>query len=233
MSESLSHRDKTTIATVGRVRGTRAETLLQYAQLKTARSADAARKQLERLCAQSYLAASPLPRGSRLFRLSNKGVVITGAPPAYANSPSTGIAAEMLAVSALAWQTEEFLFLTKSEVEDLLGNSGPDSAMPRLTSRFVLRPVKADGDEAGAVSELHLHAFLAELRPADELARRVEVIFQQATRNPLLAVLIQVGLFGVTVAVPSPGVKASLKARIFPFETSVVVVEDIQDLVAH
>ena len=233
MSENLSHRDQTTLAVLARVRGARAETLLNYSQLKSERSADAARKHLERLCDQGFLAASALPRGSRLFRLSSKGVALTGAPPAYANSPSTGIAAEMLAVSTLAWRMEEFLFPTKAELEELLGSSGPDSSKPRLTSRCVLRPVKTDGDNTGAASELHFHAFLAELRPVEEMAKRIEIIIQQASRSAVLAGLIQTGLFGVTAAVASRGVKATLEGKTFAVQTSLVVVEELQDLIAR
>jgi hypothetical protein len=231
MSESLSHRDKITLATIARVRGIRAETLLNYPQLKSERSPDAVRKQLERLCDHGFLAASPLPRGPRLFRLSSKGVALTGAPPAYANSPSVGIGAEMLAVSALAWRTDEFLFPTKGELEGLLSSSESDSVKPRLTSRFVLRPVTAGGIKAGSTSELHLHAFMAELRPAEELAKRIEIIVQQSGRSTVLAGLIQSGLFGVTAALPSRGVKASLETKSFAVETALVVVEELQDLI--
>ena len=178
------------LATIARVRGVRAETLLHFPQLKSDRSADAARKPLERLCDQGFLAASSLPRGSRLFRLSSKGVAVTGAPPAYANSPSSGIAAEMLAVSTLAWRMEEFLFLTKPELDELLSKIAPDAEKPRHAGRFVLRPAKTAGGEA---PELHLHAFMAELRPAEDLARRAGVVLDNLRRSPIFRDLIRAG----------------------------------------
>lgn len=229
MSENLGSRDKIRLATIARIRGVRAKTLLNYPQLKTERSEDAARKPLERLCDQGFLAASSLPRGSRLFRLSTKGVALTGAPPAYAASPSAGIAAEMLAVSALAWQTEEFLFPTRAEVEELLASFAPDAEKPKVTSRFVLRRVATDSGEV----ELPLHAFMAELRPADELARRAGVVLGGLRRSTVFRDLLQAGLLGLTIAVPSRGVKASLSSKPFETETSIVVVEELQDLVAH
>jgi hypothetical protein len=229
MSESWSSRDKKTLATLERLRGARAETLLNYPCLKPLPSGEAARKQLERLRDQGLLASSPLPRGSALFRLSRKGVALTGAPPAYASSPSTGIAAEMLAVSALAWRTDEFLFLTKSEMEALLAGLTSDPEPPKVSGRFVLRPVKTAGDNP-PVSELRLHAFLAEMRPAEELVKRASVIVQNLKRGHIFAELIQARLLGLTIAVPSRGVKTSLTGKPFEIETSIVIVEELQDL---
>jgi|ERR1041385_1484752 hypothetical protein len=231
MSESLSSRDKTTLATFARVRGARAETLLKYPCLKPARSADAARKQLERLCDQGSLAASALPRGSRLFRLSSKGVALTGAPAAYATSPSAGIAAEMIAVSTLAWR-DEFLFPTKAELDDLLAELARGSEWPKHNGRFVLRPVTTAGPN-GPVTEFRLNAFLAELRPADELVKRAGVIVQNLSRSILFAELIQARLLGLTIAVPSHGVKTSLAGKLPEAEASIVVVEELQDIIAH
>ena len=233
MSESFSSRDKITLHTIARVRGVRAETLLHYLQLKAGRSAEATRKQLERLCASGFAAASALPRGSRLFRLSRKGVALTGAPAAYAGSPSTGIAADMIAVSSLAWRTDEFLFPTKTELEELLAGLAPDSEKPKPAVRFVLRPVKADGDNGRSSAVLHLHAFMAELRPADDLARRAGVVLDGLRRSAVFRDLIQARLLGFTIAVPSRGVKASLEGKPFEIETSIVVVEELQDLIAH
>jgi hypothetical protein len=228
MSESLSSRDRIRLATIARIRGVRAERLINYPQLKFEKSADAARKPLERLCAQGFLAASALPRGLRLFRLSSKGVAVTGAPPAYAASPSTGIAAEMLGVSALAWQTEEFLFPTKAELEELVATLAPAEENPKLTSRFVLRPVIKCGE-----TELHLHAFMAELRPASDLARRVGVVLSNLRSSAVFRDLLHLGLLGFTIVVPSRGVKSSLERNSFEVETSIVVVEELQDLIAH
>lgn len=232
MSETPSHRDRSVLALIARLRGIRAETLIRYAPFMGL-SVDAARKLLERLCDQGFLAASPLPRGSRIFRLSSKGVASTGAPPAYASSPSAGIAAEMLAVSALAWRTEEYLFPTKAELEELLVRLVPSPEKPKLTGRFVLKLAVANTEDGGSASELHLHAFIAELRPADDLARRAGVVLDNLQRHEAFQDLIQARLLGVTIVVPSRGVRASFIAKPFKCETSLVVVEDLQDLLAH
>jgi hypothetical protein len=232
MSEKLSSRDLAVLFIIARTRGARAKTIARHPLFKT-ESADAVRKRLERLCDQGFLVASKLPRGPQIFRLSQKGVALTGAPAAYANSPSAGIAADMIAVSELCLQ-EECLFPTRAELEELFAEIASDSERPRLAGRFVLRLVNtAGGDRSGASSELHLHAFLAELRTADDLARRAGVVIDSLRRSPVFRDLIQANLLGLTICAPSRGVKASLEARIFPVETSVVVVEELQDLIAH
>ncbi len=232
MRKKLSSLDLAALAIIARSRGARAEKVARHPLFKT-ESIDAVRKRLERLCDQGLLVASKLPRGPQIFRLSHEGVALTGAPAAYANSPSAGIGADMIAVSELCLH-EGFIFLTKAELEELLAKLAPDSERPRLTGRFVLRLVKAaDGNSSASSSELHLHAFLAELRPADDLARRAGVVIDSLRRSPVFRDLIQTNLLGLTLAVPSRGVKASLEAKSFAVETSIVVVEELQDLIAH
>src|SRR5262245_55281161 len=120
MKEALTTFDKAVLETLLRTRGLQVATARRFQKLSGIKSGEAIRKRFERLRDTGYLASSKLPSGRQLFRLSEKGVNATGAPRAWANSPTTTIAAEMLSVSSFAWNTDEFLFLTRAEVEKLI-----------------------------------------------------------------------------------------------------------------
>jgi hypothetical protein len=229
-NESLSTWDVALLHILARVRGLRPETAFKYSKLKIPGGAEAVRKRMERLCNKGFLAKSPLPRGGQIFRLSHKGVRLTGAPPAFANSPSLCIAAEMLSVSAFGY-ADEFLFLTATERDALMADCAKDSE-GKLTGRFLLRSLTSSSVAVGPSLGTHLHLWLAEVRPAEELAKRVDTIVQKLNQVPVCAEFIRTGIFGITIAVPSRGVKAALDGRKFPVPTAAVVVDELQDLIA-
>lgn len=231
MNPTLSPQDEALLDVLARVRAMLSETAVQYGSLR-APSADAMRKRMERLCEKGLLASSLLPSGRQLYRLSAKGVRATGAPSVWAGSPSLGVAAEALSVSAVAWKTEEFVFPKRIELEKLLGElaSGP----PKVTiparlhaSRFVLRRGKSS-DATGA--EWHLNYWLAEQRTAEELRRRCQVVMQNLRTVPALAELMAADLLGVTIAVPSEGVRATIKTDGLPVPAEVLVVAELNHL---
>src|ERR1051326_2263077 len=109
MNSRLSILEGAFIETTARTRGLQAMTALNYERLKPAGNAEALRKVGERLCVKGFLVASKPPVGSQMFRLSLKGVEETDAPAAWARTPTSGILAEMSAVSSLAWRVNDFL----------------------------------------------------------------------------------------------------------------------------
>jgi hypothetical protein len=136
----------------------------------------------------------------------------------------------MLSVSAFGWRTDEFLFLTASE-RDAIFDELAKGCAGKVTGRLLLRSKLPPSVTFGS-TERHIHQWLAELRPAAELAKRVAIIVQKVNQLSLFNDFISTGVFGVTVAVPSSGVKAALDAHVLPVVTETVVVEELQDLIA-
>jgi hypothetical protein len=231
VKELLSTLDSLILAILAVVRGVCAETLSRYRDLRDAGGAEAIRKRLERLAQRGYVANSSLPSGRRIYRLSHRGVRVTGAPSAFATNPSANILAEMVSVSACAWKSEEFDFLTLERRDSLLRQITGKSDHGNVSGRLLLRKIKLEATSDHQASEWHLHYWLAELRTADELTKRINVILQNLSRTPIFEELIAAGIFGVTIACPSPGAKASLEAKSFGVETTVVVIEELQHLV--
>lgn len=129
----------------------------------------------------------------------------------------------MIAASALAWKTDEFVFLTKSQIEQLIqtlsaiesgtepGGSVLEAEPLKLFGRFCLRRVKCNDDSGPPVFETRLHFILAELRSGEQLVKRTETILQNLARWEIFRGLIATGVFGFTIVVPSNSAKASLE----------------------
>jgi len=209
------------------VRGLLPEIGARYERLRGA-TPEAIRKRLEREAAKGLLSTSNLPSGRQVFRLSRLGVQQTGAPPSWAASPTPGILAEMLSVSAVAWNTAEYRFPRRSDFQELVKDlGGADVQIPaRLaTSRFVLRTLKNGQEE-----ETRLEYWLAELRPAEDLAKRAEIVAKNLKSTPPFAKLAQLGLLGISIPVPSDGVRATLSTHRLSLPTNIVVVQEMNHL---
>lgn len=231
VSERLSRDDKAILAILTRSRAIGPEAARKFGEVKHL-SVEALRKRLSRLTASGFLAASKLSDGRLIYRLSHKGVRITGAPPAWAASPSAAILAEALSVVAFAHRTDEFFFLTKAELYLLFRDFLTVTDPPRTIGRFLLRRVHTK-DETGKVSvESHLHLWLAEPKPIEELIRRIEVILQHLERTPILRELIENQLLGFTIVVPTKEAKMHLKARTLPTEAVIEVCEELQQFIS-
>jgi hypothetical protein len=229
MDAPFSSYEQALLNTLARVRGLRPEMSLKYPQLRGVRSLEAARKRFERMEIKGLLAKSNLPTGPQIFRLSRRGVQLTGAPSSFADAPTQSVAYEMIAVSACGWRNTEFLFLTRQELVDVCTNLHPGFAMERFPGRFLLRTGTRHGNESElAAAETHLHFWIAEFKPAEQLARRIEVASQQlAKSSPFFAQAFRSGVMGISVAVPTAGVKATLKRSPFKIEVSIEVVQEL------
>ncbi len=225
-TSSIPDFESAAVSVLARFRGLQAEVAPNYAVLRDVKTPGAARKRFERMAKKGLLAASKLPAGPQVFRLSAMGVKLTGAPPSFADAPTLGVSYDMIAASHLGWRTGEFIFLTRSELDALAAELTPNSEPLKHHGRLLLRSSRTAGP--GHDLEWHLHFWLAEFKPAEQLARRIEVIAKQLPGSaPLFEAAKEMGLLGVTVAVPSVGVKATLEAMSFPLEVSPVVVEDL------
>jgi hypothetical protein len=231
MNDDLANLDKAILAILSRVRGARAETLHKYPQLKSAGSLEALRKRLDRRAESGILATSKLPRGSQIYRLSQKGVRLVGAPAAWAASPSPAVAGDMLSASAFG-VSDEFIFLTRVELEALLRELSGENEATKTMGRFVLRRVGAlSASEAKAI-ETHLHFWLSELRPAEELVSRIKTVAENLGRTEVFRDLIAARAFGFTVVVATESAKTHLSQKSFPAETKIETLAELQDIVS-
>jgi hypothetical protein len=233
MKDGLSKWDQNLLFLLARVRGLRPDTANKFRHLQLQAGVQAVEKRMVRLCEKGFLARSAVPRGRQLFRLSHRGVRLTGARPAFASCPSTDIAAEMLSLSCVAARSDEYLVLTKEESDRTLNELFNECETPKLIGRLVLRfaPNTHNSSER-ANRETCLHQWLAELRPANELQRRVETIVANLSRNRVFADLISARVFGITIAVPNKAVKQSFESKTLSIETNLLVVTELQDLFA-
>jgi len=225
--QSLSEFDKAMLQILLRTRGMDVRTAQRYLAPGDTRSEDALRKNFERLRDSGYIAGSKLPSGRQMFRLSHKGVKLVGAPAAWAARLTASIAAEMISISAVAWNRDEFLFLTQAELSALLQELQPRCEVSRLPGRFLLRSAKDSETESNT---FRLNYWMCEIRPAESLRRRVQVVAENLARNAVFAELMSTRQFGMSIAVPSLGVKASLEQGDFPVDSEVLVVEELQEL---
>lgn len=222
MADPLPLEQKVILEILARVRGARVDSLLQYSPLKKAGTSETLRKRCDRLVAKGWLSKSSLPGGSQLFRLSKKGAKLTGAPDSYAETPTAAIAYEMLATSSCAWRTDEFQFLTRQEFDALCVELFPGFSMERHQGRFLLRRASSQ------LSEAHLHFWLAEFKPAAQLAARVVAIINALTKtSPLFSELNRRGLFGISIPVPTEGVAETLRLKALPTNISIVIVPEL------
>lgn len=235
MKEVLNNYDHAVLQTLARVRGLRAKTAPKYPKLNVVKNEEASRKRFERLEQSGLLAKSSLPAGSQLFRLSRKGVQLTGAPNSFADAPTESVAYDMVAASSCGWRTDEFVFLTREEFVLICEQLYPEFKIARFPGRFLLRTIKRPTrNSEEPQSETHLHFWLAEFKPAEQLARRIEVVVEHLTKSsPFFQEAIHAGIFGITVAVPTEGVKATLDQKKFPIEITIVVLEELSTTFAN
>jgi hypothetical protein len=232
MSNSLSQIDRSILSFASRVRGFRVRTAYRHSDFKDVGSEEAFRKRIERLCSDGYLASSKLPRGQQIYRLSKKGVEVVAAPPSYSSQPSLNIAAGMLSGSHLALKSEEFIFLSQFELNELLHKLGAGQPPPKTTISLSLRKIAPNDSTGTCEPETHLHALISELRTADELAARAKTVFEKLMQTTLFSELHKAQLFGITICVPTGAFKTAMQSKNLPVGTLVEVVEDLQDLIA-
>lgn len=220
------------LAILGQVRLLRAATALKYPALIGA-SEEAMRKQLERACAgeHPYLAKTSLPAGPQVFHLSRKGAQFIGASETWADTITPGTAALWLSISSFAWR-QDLSILSTSERSALLRVLSPGADVSKIPGTFVLRSFQIPTPTNGTTTETRVHYWLAELRPTHQLVRRVEVILQHLQRCQPFTELRELGLFGITVVVPTNEAKEALLHHKCPIDLEVLVLEELQDLIA-
>jgi len=94
----------------------------------------------------------------------------------------------------------------------------------------MLRSMQNQGNPAQP--ETHIHFLFAEPRTADSVRKRIEIIVQNLCRNKVFAELMELALFGVTIAVSSEGIKSAIETGSFSVPIKVEVVEELQDLIS-
>jgi len=231
MSDNPTRKEKCLLEYSSRVRGFQTRTAHLFPELNIFGTEDGLRKCSDRMVEGGLLACSKPTRGQKLYRLSNKGVQITGAPPAFATQPSPNIAAWMLAASRLAARVNDFKFLTSPELNKALCDLGNTNTALKVPIPLILRKVSPAGSNTSMGTEAHLHVFLCELRTAEALAARAGTIIEKLMRTELLRELSDANIFGITIVAPSADFKNSLKTKDLPSETFVEVVEELQDLI--
>lgn len=186
---------------------------------------NAARKRAERMAADGFLATSLLPSGRQWFRHSKLGCKHTGSPACWSESPPPGVIAEALAAGAVM-NISGFKILRPADVARFLRAAALDDslAIPArvMASRFV-RTEEQNGD-------LRLNYLLAEIRPAAKLEQRAETVLHQLGRIPVFNSLINSDLFGLVIAVPTDGVRATLVVDKLAVPVRVIVVEEFRHL---
>ncbi len=224
---TLPHEQQVILKILGKVRAATIEALFKYPDLAEAGTPDTLRKRCDRLTERGLLAKSNLPGSTQLYRLSKKGAQLVGAPASYAEALTAAVAYDSVAASNCGWQKDLFVILTRQELLTLGSQLSPEFSMERNQGRFLLRRVSVGPPETH-----HLHFWLAEFKPADQLARRIHAISSALTKaNPLFDQLIQRGLFGISVAVPTQGVADTLlNHQPFPVPVHPIVVPELVHL---
>lgn len=230
MKEKLSILDQRLLAVVARHRGLRAKTARRFSSLEEIPSDEAATKKMERLTYKGFLAQSALPAGPKLFRLSEKGVRFANAPKCWAKQPTAGMAAEMLSSGAVGWRLDEQVFMMNDELQDLSLELTTEPLPAQFPGRFIMRTKRSDGSDQNEEAEIHVHFWFCELRTSDQILARVRTIFDRLSKTKLFAELIELRLFGFSIAVPSNAAKAALNPTEFPAPTEILVIEELKDV---
>src|SRR5436190_20540519 len=139
MKADLNSYDQAVLKTLARVRGLRPRVAPKYPKLDVVKKEEASRKRFERLEQTGLLAKSSLPAGPQMFRLSRKGVQLTGAPNSFADAPTESVAYDMVATSSCGWRTDEFVFLTREEFVVICQQLCAEFNIARFPGRFLLR----------------------------------------------------------------------------------------------
>lgn len=221
---ALPHEQQVILKILGRVRAASIEALFKYPDLAEAGTPDTLRKRCDRLTERGLLAKSNLPGSTQLYRLSKMGAQLVGAPASYAEPLTAATAYDSVAASHCGWEKDRFVFLTRQEWLALGSELSPGFAMERQQGRFLLRRVSSHPPVTH-----RLQFWLAEFKPAVDLARRVHAISNALVKaHPLFPELIQRDLFGISVAVPTQGVADTLlNHRPFPVPVDPIVVPEL------
>ena len=220
----LAKKDQAVMDGLSRTRLALVETIQHFPGLQ-GDSPNAVRKRVERLSAKGFVASSLLPSRCQWFRQSKAGCKHTGSPACWSESPALGVIAEALAVGAMM-KTRGFDILRPADVATFLRRAACDDslAIPArvMASRF-FRTEEQNGD-------LRLCYLLAEIRPAAKLEQRAETILNQLVRIPVFNSMINSDLFGLVIAVPTDGVRASLNVGKLAVPVRVILVEQFRHL---
>jgi hypothetical protein len=231
MPKQLSRTDQVLLYWLARTGGLRAEDARKYPGLEHIRTTEAMTKRLDRLCAAGYVAASPLLRGPRLYRLSQKGARLTSAPNSYTAKPTAGKLVQLVSISAVGARVKEVVFVSPQQLASLAQDLSVDPIPANFPGRFALRTFPASDAANGHDGETHVFYWLAENRSPENLVKRVETIIAKLRTYALFASLIELDLFGVAVAVPSMAAKAALEQKPFPTKTEFWVLEQLHDVI--
>jgi hypothetical protein len=212
-----------TLRIIARTRGVRADDLLNHPLLHGKATSEGLRKKLDRMVGEGLLQCVSLPHGSKIYFLSRRSADQLDAPPAFAKTPTQSVMGIMLATSSLIFE-QTYQFLSQNELSSVIFALGGEPA-PTPPGQFLLRTFRV-----GQELETHLHFFLGEIRTVEALAKRVVVTVEKLSELKFFRKLMELSLFGITIAVPSQGVKESLSAIQFSIPVDIAVVNAMQDL---
>lgn len=224
MPEKLSPLDLAVLRYLAVVRGARAIAAATFLSSSFTCSEEAMRKRLERLAKKGLVVAMAMASGQQLYRLTKNGVKLTGAPSSYSDSPTIGVLYEMIATSNCACNPKNFHFLTRQDFMGMMRERDPAFACEDYPGRFTFHLLPA---------ETRLAFWLAEFRPAEQLAARVATIAENVQKtSPLFRELVELNFFEVAIAVPSDGVAHTLKQNQYAVPIAPVVIPQLLEFAA-
>lgn len=216
MKEQLPSITKALLNFLATVRGTRAVTAVKYLEKPFHCTQGAMRKRLERMAEDGLIVASAMASGQQLYRLTRKGVQMTGAPSCFSDPPTVAVLYEIIATSNCACREDEFLFLKRQDFLDIMLQRDSAFKADKIPGRFLFH-TNLDGRSNSPeppIPATRLAFWLAEFRPPDQLANRIATVADGLMKtSPLFLELADHDLFAIAVAVPSEGVLRSLKER--------------------
>jgi hypothetical protein len=230
MKEELPAITKALLLFLAAVRGTRAATAVKFLASTFKCTEGAMRKRLDRMAKEGLIVAASLPSGPQLYRLTRKGVQLTGAPVCFSDPPTVAVLYEMIATSNCACQTDKFLFLTRQDFLGIMCERDSAFKADKIPGRFLFHN-GLDESSNSPKSQLpgtRLAFWLAEFRPPDQLASRISTVADGLLKtSPLFRELIDHDLFEIAVAVPSEGVQRSLDERQYSVRVTPIVVSEL------
>lgn len=222
--EHISKSDLTILMVIARVRGLRARDARHYPSLQFIPTEEAVEKRFQRLTERGYLASSQLPSGPRIYRLSEKGARLCNAPRCFSGKPTKAIIAEMISTSSLGHVPGQQAILTSDDSQALWKALGTEVGPARIPGRYLI--YTEDNAERA-----RLELWFCELRTPDEIAKRVQTIFEKLSQIKGFAELIELGLFGFCIVVATESAKTAVETKNFPVPVRVVVVEALRDVI--
>lgn len=228
MKEQLPVIEKALLLFLATVRGTRALTAVKFLAKKFKCTEEAMRKRLERMAKKDLIVAVSMASGPQLYRLTRKGVQMTGAPSSFSDPPTVAVLYEMIATSSCACEAEEFRFLTRQDFLDIMCERDPAFKADKIPGRFLFHLNAKESSPNSQSSAPRLAFWLAEFRPPDQLASRITTVTEGLLKTSLLfRELIDHDLFEIAVPVPSEGVQRSLNERQYSVRVTSIVVSEL------